>query len=248
MPYLRGKKTATQQQLEEREYMRQTAFHTTMWRRSTLRTGLEIPCSPWWGPWWGWLLPCSPCKSLVKQVSTCSPCKTSMGACGCALKEATACGRAQARAGSCRNCKLWRWVRTGAGLMAKPVTLGGEPNWNNVFLKDWSSWNRLMMEQLWKNCSLWEGFTLDRLVEDCPMHGTSCWSRRRVWGRRSDRESTQWTDCSFHSPSLWAAQWKEAYESGTKLNLGMMEGGVKIFYIFTYFSLCYSDLIGNKIN
>lgn len=24
-----------------------------------------------------------------------------------------------------------------------------------------------MIGQLWKNCGLWEGFTLERLVEDC---------------------------------------------------------------------------------
>ncbi|GAB0186948.1 EH domain-containing protein 4 [Grus japonensis] len=46
----------------------------------------------------------------------------------------------------------------------------GGPMLQLLFLKDCTSWKRLMLEQFMKNCSLWEGregLTLEKLVEDC---------------------------------------------------------------------------------
>jgi len=42
----------------------------------------RFPCSPWSRPWWGRLCPCSPWRSMVEQISTCSLGRTPRGSRG----------------------------------------------------------------------------------------------------------------------------------------------------------------------
>jgi len=65
---------------------------------------------------------------------------------------------------SARTCKpMERGAHTGAGLLAGLVT----PCCSSLCLKDFSPWERLMLEQFVKNCSPWEGPTLEQFMENC---------------------------------------------------------------------------------
>ena len=41
----------------------------------------------------------------------------------------------------------------------------GDPHWSSLFLKDCTLWKGPMLEQLMKNCSLWE--ESENFMEDC---------------------------------------------------------------------------------
>lgn len=43
--------------------------------------------------------------------------------------------------------------------------LMGEPDWSSLFLKDWTMWKGPTLEQS-VNCSLWEGFVLEKFMKD----------------------------------------------------------------------------------
>lgn len=83
-----------------------------------------------------------------------------------------------------------------AGLMAGPMTpwriyIGAVCCWRTVPLGKGP-----MLEQFVKNCSPWEGLTLEKFVE-WPHNGTG-----EGWGGRSSRENVWWTDHNPpHSPS-----------------------------------------------
>jgi len=52
-----------------------------------------------------------------------------------------------------------------------------------------------------------------------------------------------------HSPASPCAAWREVEKSGVKLSLGKREGwGEGVLRFNFYFSLSYSNLIGNKLN
>ena len=43
----------------------------------------------------------------------------------------------------------------------------GDPRWSSLFLKDCTPWEGPTLEQLVKNCSPWEGLPLQKVVDDC---------------------------------------------------------------------------------
>jgi len=55
------------------------------------------------------------------------------------------------------------WSRF-AGRACDPV---GDPHWSSPFLKDCTPCKGTTLGQFGKNCGLWEGLTLEKLVEDC---------------------------------------------------------------------------------
>jgi len=96
----------------------------------------RLPCSPWSRPWWGRLCPCSPWRSMVEQISTCSLGRTphwsrwvSKGGCDPLGSPALE----QAPGGTCGPME--REAHAGAGLLAGLVTLWGDPRWSSLFLK-----------------------------------------------------------------------------------------------------------------
>jgi len=124
-----------------------------------------FPCILCSRPWCGRLYPCSPWRSMVEQISTCSLWKGPHARAGGCLKEAVTPWGARARAGSCQD--LWthrerspRWNRF-AGRACDPV---GDPRWSSLFLKDCTPWKGTTLGQFVKSCSPWKG---------------SCW--RSLW-------------------------------------------------------------------
>ena len=106
----------------------------------------------------------------------------------------------------------------------------GDPRWSSLFLKD---------------CTPWEGPTLEQLVEDClPWEGPHAGA-----GQERQEDGAAETTCRKpHSPSPCAAQAEEVENSGGKLSLGRREGwgeGVYRFVLLSHYPT--SLLIGNKI-
>ncbi|KAK4807231.1 LOW QUALITY PROTEIN: hypothetical protein QYF61_024351 [Mycteria americana] len=76
---------------------------------------------------------------------------------GCALKEAVTSWRAYARVGFCQErWPMERSPRRGrfSGRTCGPVV---DPHWSSVFLKDCILWEGPMLEKVVKDCLLWEG-------------------------------------------------------------------------------------------
>jgi len=103
-----------------------------------------------------------------------------------------------------------------------------------------------MLEQFIKSCSLWEGLTLEKFMENSfPWEGLL-----DETGEESEEEGAAETTCDELTttpipcpPVLLSG--KEVENSGVKLSPGR-RGGVKVFFkIWFYFSLSYSNLIGN---
>lgn len=72
-------------------------------------------------------------------------------------------------------------------------------------LKYSTPWKGLMLEPCVK-CSLWEGFLLEKSMEDClmwvePHAGAGKECEEFPWGGKSGRGNIWWTDHSPHSPS-----------------------------------------------
>ena len=68
------------------------------------------------------------------------------------------------------------------------------------------------------------------------------------WGGKSDRDSMWRTDRNPHSQCPCAAWGEELENLGEKLSPGRKEGwGEGVFKTWFYFSLFYSNLIGNKL-
>ena len=106
----------------------------------------EIPLHPWSRPWWGRLSPCSPWRSMVDQIFTCSPGRSTSryppaaqgGAGGC-LKEAMTLWRAQAGAGLLAGLVTPWGTHTGAGAECEQSSLrGGRSSRDNVWWTDCS--------------------------------------------------------------------------------------------------------------
>ena len=112
--------------------------------------GAEIPCSPWRRPLWGRLSLCSPWRSMVEQISTCSSWRTP-------------CQSRWMPEGGCDPVESPYQSRF-AGRTCDPV---GDPHWSTLFRKDCTPCKDPMLEQFMKNCSPWEDPMLEKCVENC---------------------------------------------------------------------------------
>lgn len=164
-----------------------------------------LPCSPGWRPWWG-KLSCRPWRSMVEQISTCSPQKTPQQSRWMCLKGQCVHGEAvlkQAQSGPLERSSCWNtswkdlWPCGGPileqsipeGLQSLERTQNGEFHWGLL------------------------------LVEDSMMkHG-------RVW-RRNSRDNVWSTDCNPHSLFPWTAQREEVIRTEWETR---REEGVRIF-------------------
>jgi len=108
----------------------------------------------------------------------------------------------------------------------------GDPHWSGLFLK---------------NCTPWEGPTLGQFVNCLPWEGTHAGA-----GEESEEEGAAEALCDELtitpiSLSPCAAHGEEAENLGVELSPGRREGwGEGVLRFSFYFSLPYSDLIGNK--
>jgi len=100
----------------------------------------------------------------MEQISTCSLWKRPHTGAGGCLKEAVTPWVARAGAGSCQD--LWprgerspRWSRF-SGRACDPV---GDPHWREGL----HPVEGPTLGQFVKSCSLWEGFTLEKFMENC---------------------------------------------------------------------------------
>ncbi|GAB0183023.1 AN1-type zinc finger protein 5-like [Grus japonensis] len=136
-----------------------------------------------------------------------------------------------------------RWSRF-AGRTCDPV---GDPQWSGLFLKDCTPWKGPMLEQLVKKFSLWEGLMLEKLVEDCLLRE----GPHAAPGEEREEEGAAETMCDElpttptpHPLCHWRGGGRETGIEVKPRMKGGMEG--RHFKIWVYFSLLYSDLIGNK--
>ena len=60
----------------------------------------------------------------------------------------------------------WRQEPTLKRFAGRTCDPAGDPRWSSLLLKDCTPCKGPMLEQFMKNCSLWEGLTLEKLMED----------------------------------------------------------------------------------
>ena len=112
-----------------------------------------------------------------------------------------------------------------------------------------------MLEQFLKNCSLWEGLALEKFMEDCLLwEGPHAGAGEEREESSPEGEGAAETTCDeltttpIPCPPVPLAG-EEVENLGVKLSLGRREGwGEGVFKIWVYFSLPFSDLIGNTLN
>ena len=230
---------------EEWDDVRETTLQTP---RSVKKEGGEevlemseqraFPCSLWWRPWWGRLYPCSPWRSKVEQISTCSPWKGPHSGAGGCLKEAVTPW------GAPRWSRLlpgpadpWReepmleqvcwqglWSHAGAVCSWRTAPLGKDPRWGS----------------LWRAVSREGDLTLEQ--------GQS------VRNLPPEEEGAAETTCDELTavppfPIPLRCSGAGGREMGVKLSPGRRDGwGEGVLRFRFYFSLSWSDLIGNKWN
>jgi len=106
-----------------------------------------------------------------------------------------------------------------------------------------------------KNCSLWEDPTLEKVVENC-----LSWERPHAGAGEECEESfpvrrkvqhrhcvMNWLHPPFQIPLHRSGGWW-GRKTGVQLRPGRRRGGGRSFKIYCYFSLFFSDFIGDKLN
>ena len=176
-------------------------------------------------------VPCSPWRSTVEQTSTCSPWRTSCRSRWMHPKEAVTLWEAHTGAGSWQDL----WPR-GRPMLEQFVPEGLQPygsgphwssSWRTVAHGKDSSWKKFV-----ENCLPWEG-----------PHARA--------GEESEKSALRQRQRGMNwlQPPFPCATWGKVEKLGVKSSLGRREGWREGFLRFSfYFSLSYSDLIGNKLN
>ena len=175
----------------------------------------RFPCSPWWRPWWGSLSPCSPCRSTVEHMSTCSPWRTPCQSRWMHPKEAVT---------------LWGAPCCGRLLPGPVDPWREEPTLEQVCWQGLWPHGGLTLEQSVPEGLQTVGRTHAGVVREelqpvgrtpvgevcgelSPMRGTSgagaeC-EESSPWGTRSGRNKVGWTDRNPHFPSPCTAPGEE---------------------------------------
>jgi len=194
------------------------------------------------------LSPCSPWRSMVEQISTCSLWKGPHARAGGCLKESVTLWGAHTGAGSCQD--LWAHGERSphrsrfADRACGPV---GDPCWTSLFLKDCTLWKGRAAahgkdsssRSLWRSVSHERDLMLEQgqSVRSLPP------KEEGAAETRCDEPTITPIPCS---PALLGGR-RQRNRSEVEPR---MKGGVrgKCFKIWFYFSLSYSDLIGDKLN
>lgn len=124
------------------------------------------------------IYPCSQWTSMGEQRFTCSPLEQ-----GDAQRRLCPCGKPELDQVPGKTHGLLEiGAHAEANLLSGLVTL----------------WNRPTVENFVKHCSLWEGFILQKFMEDC-VEQRKC-EKSSPWRERNGRGNMWWTDCNSHSP------------------------------------------------
>ncbi|XP_032535593.1 uncharacterized protein LOC116782749 [Chiroxiphia lanceolata] len=102
-----------------------------------------------------------------------------------------------------------------------------------------------VLEQFVKKCSPWQGFMLEKLMEDCILWEGSYTQAMPECEESSPEEEGMTEICHELTPFPTSLHYKDGRKSGVKLSQGRREHFFKIWF---YFSLPYSDLTGKKLN
>ncbi|GAB0177893.1 zinc finger and BTB domain-containing protein 5 [Grus japonensis] len=156
-----------------------------------------------------------------------------------ALEEAAACGEPYAGAGSWQE-RSPGWSRF-AGRTCDPVK---EPCWSSLLLKDCTPWKGPMLEQLVKNCSLWEGF-MEKFMKECilwegPHAGAREQGEEEGAAELKRYELTTTPIPHPPAPLREGRRRQKSRERRVKLSLERRRGWGAVLYFCLCFSLSYS--------